>query len=178
MKIEATRIEAVKLIHQFRADDERGSFIKTFHHKSLREQGIEFELRESFYSVSVQNVIRGMHFHHPPFDHDKIVFCTQGQILDVALDLRKTSPTYGQCVAARLSFESHQALFIPKGFAHGFLTLSETATTFYLVSGEYNQQADDGIRYDSFGLDWNVAQPILSKRDLDFTTLQNFNSPF
>ena len=90
-----TAIEGVKLIQQFRADDDRGSFVKSFHRSSFSEAGIEFELAESFYSTSKKNVIRGMHFHNPPFDHAKIVFCTQGSILDVALDLRQASSTYG-----------------------------------------------------------------------------------
>lgn len=178
MQVEATQIESVKCIRQFRANDERGSFVKTFHHSALLQEGIDFTLRESFYSVSHQDVIRGMHFHHPPFEHDKIVFCTQGSILDVALDLRKGSSTYGKAASCELSFENNQALFIPKGFAHGFLTLSETATTFYLVSGEYEKNADDGIRYDSFGFDWGIVNPILSERDKMFTSLKDFTSPF
>ncbi len=178
MKIENTNIDAVKIIHQFRADDERGSFVKTFHHSSLKEYGIDFELKESFYSVSTLGVIRGMHFHHPPYEHDKIVFCTEGAILDVALDLRKNSDTYGQYVATELSFVNHKAMYIPKGFAHGFSTLNKTATTFYLVSGEYSKEADDGIRFDSIGIDWNVENPILSERDLAFPQLIDFKSPF
>jgi len=178
MQVEDTFIEGVKTITQFRADDHRGSFVKTFHASSLRENGIDFELKESFYSVSVKNVIRGMHFHHPPFDHDKIVFCTEGSIMDVALDLRKNSSMYGKAVCAELSFENNKALYLPKGFAHGFLTLSERATTFYLVSGEYNKTADDGVLYDSFGFDWDTIDPILSDRDRSFVSLSSFKSPF
>lgn len=178
MKIEQTHIEAVKIIHQFRAEDHRGVFVKTFHQSSLQLAGIDFEMKESFYSVSHKDVIRGMHFHHLPYEHDKIVFCTQGSILDVALDLRKDANTYGKYVSTELSAENNKALFIPKGFAHGFITLSDDATTFYFVSGEYNQQADDGIRFDSFGFDWGVNNPIVSTRDLAFQTLSEFNSPF
>ena len=178
MKVHETSIAAVKLIDQFRADDNRGSFVKTFHASLLLEGGIGFKLKESFYSVSSKNVIRGMHFHHPPHDHEKIVFCTDGHILDVALDLRQSEPTYGHYVFAELSFDRHQALYIPKGFAHGFLTLSEQATTFYFVSGEYNRDADDGIRYDSFEFNWPVESPVLSERDLAFKTLGQFSSPF
>lgn len=178
MTVLPTSIDAVKIIKQFRADDHRGSFVKTFHNTSLKEQGIDFDLNESFYSVSVKNVIRGMHFHAPPYDHDKIVFCTEGAILDVALDLRKSSSTFGQCVSTELSFENHQALYIPKGFAHGFLTLSEKATTFYLVSGEYNKEADGGVRFDSFKFDWGVEHPIVSERDLLFQEFNYFNTPF
>ena len=178
MNIEESKIKEVKIIHQFRADDARGSFVKTFHHTSLKQNGIDFELKESFYSISTQDVIRGMHFHHPPFDHDKIVFCVDGSILDLALDLRKNSPTYGQSVSTELSFDNHKALYIPKGFAHGFLTLSKSATTFYFVSGEYNKDADDGVRYDSFDFDWGIKTPIMSDRDLSFHTLKDFKSPF
>jgi dTDP-4-dehydrorhamnose 3,5-epimerase len=178
MNVEITMINAVKIVHQFRADDMRGSFVKTFHHTLLKEQGIDFNLKESFYSVSHKDVIRGMHFHHPPFDHDKIVFCTEGAILDVALDLRKGAETYGLCVSKELSFENNDALFIPKGFAHGFLTLSKSATTFYLVSGEYNREADDGIHYNSINFNWPVENPLVSERDLSFKKLQEFNSQF
>lgn len=176
--IEETKIPEVKLIQQFKAGDQRGEFIKTFHKKDYVAAGIDFTLRESFYSVSAKNVIRGMHFHHPPFAHQKLVFCTHGCILDVALDLRTHSPTYGQSVSAELSQHNSKALWIPEGFAHGFLTLSDTATTFYLVSGEYQSTADDGVHFNSFGFDWPVKQPILSARDLGFKPLNEFISPF
>ncbi len=176
--IEQTNIPEVKLIKQFQASDHRGQFVKTFHRQHYAEAGIHFDVRESFYSISSKNVIRGMHFHHPPFAHQKIVFCTDGEILDVALDLRKTSPTYGQYATAKLSQRNGSALLIPEGFAHGFLTLSETATTFYFVSGEYNAKADDGVSFDSFGFQWPVRDAILSDRDKQFVSMPNFISPF
>ncbi len=178
MRVEETNIADIKIIHQFRHDDERGAFVKPFHKTDLLKHGIDFELKESFYSTSVQGVIRGMHFHAPPKQHAKIVFCTAGCILDVALDLRKNSPTYGQYAAQELSFENNQALYIPEGFAHGFVSLTKSSTAFYLVSGEYNAEADGGVRYDSFGMDWHTDSPILSARDLAFETLENFKSPF
>ena len=173
-----TAIEGVKLIQQFRADDDRGSFVKSFHRSSFSEAGIEFELAESFYSTSKKNVIRGMHFHNPPFDHAKIVFCTQGSILDVALDLRQASSTYGHYVAKELSTEDHNALFIPKGFAHGFLSLSDDSTAFYFVDGEYVASADDGILFSSFGMPWPVDDFVVSPRDQAFVDFANFKSPF
>lgn len=179
MQIAETQIPEVKLIHQFRHDDERGSFVKPFHASDFKDAGIDFELKESFYSTSVQNVIRGMHFHAPPYDHTKIVFCTAGSILDVALDLRKESTSYGKFVTAELSQSNHQALCIPKGFAHGFLSLSKESTAFYFVSGEYNQAADGGVRFDSFGFEWPLAgHAILSPRDKAFPALEDFESPF
>lgn len=175
-----TAIVGVKLIEQFRASDTRGEFTKTFHQTALLEQGIDFQLKESFYSLSHQHVIRGMHFHHPPYEHAKIIFCTSGAILDVALDLRTNSSTYGRYVTAEISAENHRALYIPRGFAHGFLSLSPHTCTFYLVDGSYQREADDGIRYDSFGLDWPLQSQdiILSARDAGFLPLSEFISPF
>lgn len=171
MKVIETALPEVKIIEQFRHDDARGSFVKTYHEKSLSDAGISFTLRESFYSVSKQNVLRGMHFHYPPFDHAKIVFCTNGSILDCAVDIRKESATFGQFVSAELSYENNKALYIPKGFAHGFLTTSESATTFYLVDGMYSAAHDAGILYNSFGMNWQVVEPIMNERDQNFKSI-------
>ncbi len=178
MIVENTNIPEVKVIQQFKAKDLRGEFVKPFHYTDLRAAGIDFVMKESFYSVSKKNVIRGMHFHAPPFEHEKIVFCTQGTIIDIALDLRKNSATYGHYVSQELSRENGRALFIPKGFAHGFKCLTDDATTFYFISGEYNAYADGGVMYDSFGFDWNISDPVMSERDKQFVSLQDFISPF
>jgi dTDP-4-dehydrorhamnose 3,5-epimerase len=158
--------------------DARGSFVKTFHNTILKNAGIDFTLRESYFSLSNKDVIRGMHFQLPPHHHAKIVFCPQGAILDVIVDLRKGSPTYGQHYAQELSAENHKAYYIPEGFAHGFKALTDNAITYYLVSSEYDQPSDTGIRYDSIGFDWGVAEPIISGRDLSFPTMQAFDTPF
>lgn len=158
--------------------DQRGLFVKTFHHSSLLSAGIDFQLHESYFSLSKKNVIRGMHFQLPPHQHAKIVFCPEGEILDVALDLRKASPTYGQHFATLLSADNHQALYIPEGFAHGFKALTENAMTYYLVTSEYHPASDTGIRYDSFGMDWGVDRPVMSERDKSFVRLSDFESPF
>jgi dTDP-4-dehydrorhamnose 3,5-epimerase len=176
MTINASTIDAVKIITQFRHNDLRGAFVKTFHQTTFAEAGIEFTLKESFFSISHRHVLRGMHFHHAPHDHAKIVFCTQGSILDVALDIRKNSDTFGQFVAAELSAENNKALYIPKGFAHGFLTLSESATTQYFVDGEYSPAHDDGILYNSFGMDWGVHDVTINERDKGFISLDNFKN--
>ena len=158
--------------------DARGSFIKTFHATTLAQQGIEFNLRESYFSLSKKDVVRGMHFQTPPHQHAKVVFCPQGAIVDVIVDLRKGSPTYGQHFATELSAANHKAYYIPEGFAHGFKALTDDAITYYLVSSEYSQPNDTGIRYDSIGYNWGIGNPIISDRDLSFPTLQDFNSPF
>ncbi len=158
--------------------DERGLFVKTFHETMFRESGIVFALRESYFSHSVKDVIRGMHFQLPPHGHSKVVFCPQGAILDVIVDLRKESPTYGQYEAQELSSVNHRALYIPEGFAHGFKSLTDDAVTYYLVSSEYSREHDTGIRYDSFGFDWDVPSPVMSPRDRSFVVLEDFDSPF
>jgi len=161
-----------------RTEDARGTFVKAFHTSSFKKEGIDFSLRESYFSFSKKDVIRGMHFQLPPHDHSKVVFCPQGAIMDVIVDLRKHSPTYRQFYTHELSAGNHTALYIPEGFAHGFKSLTDDALTYYLVSSEYNKQHDTGIRYDTIGLDWQVQQPILSARDLSFIGLDEFESPF
>ena len=158
--------------------DSRGSFIKTFHDTTLKQQGIDFELKESYFSISHKGVIRGMHFQLPPHHHAKIVFCPQGAILDVIVDLRVGSLSFGNVLAQELSFDNHKAFYIPPGFAHGFRALTDNAMTYYLVSSEYSKEHDTGIRYDSIGFNWDEESPILSDRDLSFPTLDSFNSPF
>lgn len=158
--------------------DDRGLFVKTFHEPSLAAHGIQFTLRESYFSFSHKDVVRGMHFQLPPHDHAKVVFCPEGAILDVIVDLRKDSPTYGQHYAAELSAENHRAYYIPVGFAHGFKALTDHAMTYYLVSSAYSRDHDTGIRYDSIGFDWQVQQPVISPRDLSFVSLADFDSPF
>lgn len=158
--------------------DARGKFVKTFNDTTFKERGIEFTTKESYFSVSAADVIRGMHFHVPPHDHAKIVFCPYGAILDVLVDLRKESDTYGQLHSAVLSAANHRAFFVPSGFAHGFRSLEDQSVTYYLVSGEYVAAADGGIAFDSIGFDWDCARPILSGRDTQFPALRDFKSPF
>ena len=119
-----------------------------------------------------------MHFQTPPHHHAKIVYCPQGAILDVIVDMRKDSPTYGHYYAHELSAENHKAYYIPEGFAHGFKSLTDDAITYYLVSSEYSQPNDTGIRYDSIGFDWCIDKPVISQRDLSFPAMKDFHSPF
>lgn len=158
--------------------DGRGLFVKTFLDTDFKKEGIAFTLKESYFSISKKDVIRGMHFQLPPHQHSKVVFCPQGAILDVIVDLRKGSPTYGQYITEELSAENHKAYFIPEGFAHGFKSLTDDALTYYLVSSEYNKAYDAGIYYDSIGLDWELDSPVLSVRDMSFQGLNEFESPF
>ncbi len=171
-------LNGAKLITMPASRDARGSFVKTYHQTMFAQAGVHFTLRESYYSFSHKDVIRGMHFQLPPHQHSKVVFCPVGAIMDVIVDLRRASATYGHHYAAELSAANNKACFIPEGFAHGFRALTDNAMTCYLVSSEYNAAHDTGIRYDSIGYDWQVAAPILSARDLSFGALKDFVSPF
>lgn len=178
MTIRPTPLPGAFLITMPSFDDARGTFVKTFHESTLVDQNIYFELKESYFSLSHKNVIRGMHFQLPPFQHSKIVFCPKGAIMDVILDLRKDSPTYLETYAYELSEDNHTAIFIPEGFAHGFRSLTDGAMTYYLVSSEYSRDQDTGVRYDTIGFNWGVKEPILSARDLSFMSMEEFSSPF
>ena len=173
----ATAINDVFVIDNFRSDDERGKFVKTYNTEKLREAGFDIVINESYYSQSTKDVIRGMHFQVPPHDHEKLIYVTQGEILDVILDIRKESTSYGKCMAVMLN-EFEKSILIPKGCAHGFLTLTETATVVYMISSIYNPSSDSGILWNSFGFDWKVKDPILSDRDRSFVQFGNFESPF
>ena len=174
----ASLLQDCRLMQMPAFPDERGLFVKTFHDTSLHAAGIDFVLRESYYSISKKNVIRGMHFQTPPHEHSKIVFCPQGAILDVMLDMRKASPTFGGYHAEELSAANSRACYIPAGFAHGFKALTDGAMTYYLVTSEYHKECDAGIRWDSFGFDWNCPSPVMSERDKSFGTLADFQTPF
>lgn len=172
-------LNGAKLITLPCFEDERGAFVKTFNDTAFMEKaGIQFDLKESYFSISQAGVIRGMHFQLPPYDHAKIVFCPKGAILDVIVDLRSSSPTYGRFEAQVLSGANNKAYYIPKGFAHGFKSLEHGTLTYYLVSSGYHQASDTGVRWDSFGFDWDCEHPVLSERDRSFPALETFRSPF
>ncbi len=178
MKITPTKLEGVFVIENNSFVDERGSFTKTFHKDLFEEQGISCDFRESFYSISKKDVMRGMHFHLPPKDHAKLVYVTSGKALDVTLDIRKNSKTYGEYLVAELSHENNTMVYIPRGFAHGFLSMEDDTCMVYLQSGVYSSEHDAGIRIDSFGLDLGIQNPLLSKRDQNFPAFSDFDSPF
>jgi dTDP-4-dehydrorhamnose 3,5-epimerase len=178
MNIIPTKLDGVFVIETDQFLDDRGTFVKTFHKERFEENGLSTDFKESFYSMSRKGVIRGMHIQTPPKDHSKLVFVTKGSILDVVLDLRKGSPTYGQHISTELSEKNHKMLYMPTGCAHGFLSLEDDSCTVYLQTATHSPEHDTGIRIDSFGMDWQTEQPILSKRDLGFETLEQFNSPF
>lgn len=165
------------LIKPNRFEDNRGVFVKTYHEDIFKSMGCAQEVREEFYSVSHKNVVRGMHFQLPPHDHEKIVFCTHGSVLDVLLDLRQ-GRTYGTTASAELSLENGYIICIPKGVAHGFVSHEDQTMMLYKTSTVHNPGSDSGIRWDSFGFDWGVAAPVLSSRDINHRQFHDFVSPF
>jgi len=173
-----TSIPGVFEIDMFHAGDERGMFVKPYHKDTLEERGLESEFRESFYSTNQKGVIRGMHFQHPPHDHAKIVYCTSGRLLDVILDLRVGSPTYGKFATIELSGDNYKAAYLPSGVAHGFAVLEDNTCMVYLTSTVHAPLADDGVHINSFGMNWPFDNPICSQRDQDFKTLKETQSPF
>lgn len=174
MKLESTELEGVYIINNFNASDDRGLFAKTFNRSAFEKNDLDFEIKESYYSVSNINVIRGMHFQLAPYDHDKLVYVPKGSILDVVVDLRKKSKTYKQYISINLSSSNKKSIFIPKGIAHGFKSLEDNTITNYCVSTEYNSIADTGIHYKSFGFNWQNENPIISERDNGFDTLNDY----
>lgn len=176
MTLVNTLLEGVFIIDNFNATDDRGLFVKTFHKNTFQQLKLTFEIRESYFSVSKRDVIRGMHFQLPPHDHEKLVFVPKGAIVDVVVDLRQKSSTYLRHISVELSEHNKKSIFIPKGLAHGFKSLQDDTITVYNVATEYNPTADEGIHYNSLGFEWEIKSPILSKRDQEFPSLQEFSS--
>ena len=174
---ENTEIEGVYLIDNFYVGDNRGGFTKCFEKDIYKEAGIEFSLNETFASVSARNVIRGLHFqiHNP---QAKLVGVIKGRVWDVLVDLRPGSPTYKKWVSAELSADNHKSFFIPKGFAHGFVSLEDDTIMLYQCDGKYDKETDTGIIYNDpdIGIEWPVDEDkaIHSARDLTLMSLREY----
>ncbi len=158
--------------------DERGSFVKIFHKIVFEKYGLNTNFVEDYYSISYNRVLRGLHFQLPPMDHIKMVYCIDGKVFDVVVDLRVGSPTYGDFEVFELDSEKSNIIYIPKGLAHGFYVLSEKAIMVYKVSTVYSPQHDTGILWNSVDIPWPDENPIISKRDSEFIHFKDFKSPF
>ncbi len=178
MNTAETSIHDLKTINYILHEDSRGTFCKSFQKEIFAKHGIDFEIRESFFSFSKKGVIRGMHFQYPPSEQAKIIFVPVGRIYDVAVDLRKGSDTYGAHYGIELSAEDANGLYIPKGFAHGFQALEDDSLTYYLLDEVYEPDLDNGLRYDSVGVKWPIEATEISPRDLEFETFAEFDTPF
>ena len=168
MKIIDTALTDVKLIEPDVFGDNRGWFYESYSYKKLKELGIDIEFVQDNRSYSKEKgTLRGIHFQKTPMAQTKLISCTRGKILDVAVDLRKGSSTYLKWISAELSEENKHMLFIPKGFGHGFVTLTEDVEVLYKVDEYYSKEHDRSIRFDDseIGIEWNIATPVLSAKD-------------
>jgi dTDP-4-dehydrorhamnose 3,5-epimerase len=178
MLLNKTTLEGVYTVDHAISYDHRGFFSKNFQESIFIENKLKCDFVEGYYTNSKKNVIRGMHFQSPPHDHEKLITVISGIIIDVVLDIRKSSKTFGTYFAVELSGEERKSLYISKGLAHGFGVLSDTAVIQYLVTSEYNAPNDNGVLFNSFGFSWPITNPIISNRDLAFPALEKLASPF
>jgi len=182
MNVINTSIEGVVIIEPRIFEDSRGYFFESFSQREFNENVCPITFVQDNESKSSYGVMRGLHFQCPPFTQSKLVRCVKGSVLDVAVDIRKGSPTYGQHVAVELTEDNHRQFFIPKGFAHGFAVLSDTAVFQYKCDDFYHPEADGGISIldETLGIDWNIPtdKAILSEKDNKNNLLKDFDTPF
>lgn len=180
MRIEETAIADILVITPRRFGDSRGWFSETWNRDSLLQAGLALpDFVQDNHSYSAQrHTLRGLHYQRPPRAQDKLVRCTRGAIRDVAVDVRAGSPHYGKWVAVELSAENGAQLYIPKGFLHGFLTLTEDCEVQYKCTDTYAPECDGAVRWDSLGIDWGVDAPALSEKDAKAPPFAQFDSPF
>ena len=183
IEVKKTDIEGVLIIEPKVFGDARGYFLESFNAKEFAEKtGLNINFVQDNESLSSYGVMRGLHFQNPPYTQSKLVRCVKGAVLDVAVDIRKGSPTYGKYVAVELTEDNHRQFFVPRGFAHGFAVLSETAVFQYKCDNFYAPQADGGISIldNSLGIEWKIPtdKAMLSDKDTKHALLKDFDSPF
>lgn len=182
MEVIKTELEGVVIIEPKIFRDARGYFFESFSRKEFEEKVRKIAFVQDNESMSSYGVMRGLHFQLPPFTQSKLVRCVKGKVLDIAVDIRKGSPTFGKHVSVELSEDNHRQFFVPRGFAHGFAVLSETAVFQYKCDNFYAPQADGGISIldDNLGIDWKLPtdKVILSEKDTKHPLLKDFDSPF
>lgn len=168
MKFISTPIEGLWLIEPMIHHDDRGSFFESYNAAVFKDHGLPTDFVQDNQSRSKKGVIRGLHFQHPPYAQSKLVRVIRGSVLDVAVDMRKGSATFGQHYSVSLSGQNGMMLFVPEGFAHGFVALEEDTIFHYKVGNYYHKAAEGGIRYNDadLGIDWKVTNPVASQKDL------------
>tara|TARA_B100001250_G_scaffold404603_1_gene420840 strand:+ start:964 stop:1500 length:537 start_codon:yes stop_codon:yes gene_type:complete len=178
MEILEQFFEECFLYRAFKHGDDRGEFVKVWQNSILKGTDVNFSMKECFWSVSSKASIRGMHIVSPPNQCKKVITCQRGKILDVILDLRKKSSTYGKSYSVILSSENNKAIFIAEGFAHGFQSLEDNSQTLYMTSSEYNYKFDKGVHWSSFGFKWPLAPTFISDKDKVQPFFESYISPF
>lgn len=167
MEVETVHIEGLLIIRPAVFGDERGYFYEAFNSQKFRAAGLDTEFVQDNISKSSKNVLRGLHFQNPPFAQGKLVSVLQGSVLDIAVDIRKNSPTYGQHYSIVLSEENKTQFYVPPGFAHGFKTLEDNTIFSYKCTEGYNKDSEGAIKWDdeALAIDWQVDNPIVSDKD-------------
>lgn len=182
MEVIKTHIDGVVIIEPKVFGDARGYFFESFSEREFKEKVGDIHFVQDNESMSKFGVMRGLHFQRPPYAQSKLVRCVKGQVVDVAVDIRKGSPTYGQHVAVLLTEDNHRQFFIPQGFAHGFAVLSETTVFQYKCDNFYHPEVDGGISIldETLGIDWGLAieEALVSEKDANHPKLADFETPF
>ncbi len=179
-KLTTTALEGLLIIDPDVFGDERGYFKELFNKQALAELGFEAEFVQDNLSYSQQGALRGLHFQAPPHAQGKLVFVTVGKVLDVVVDIRKSSKTFGHFASFELSAEYHRMLYVPPGFAHGFSVLSRECIFQYKCTDYYNKASEGGILWNDpqLNIDWQIDEPIVSDKDRKLSTFNDFQSPF
>ena len=180
MNITKTDIQGLIIIEPQIFKDSRGAFFESWNEKKFKQLGINEDFVQDNQSVSSKGVLRGLHFQNPPYAQAKLVRVIEGSVLDVAVDLRKNSPTYGKHVSVILSEQNNKSFFIPKGFAHGFLSLEDKTVFNYKCSDYYNKESEGSLLWndEDLKIDWQIDNPLVSEKDLQADLFKNFKTKF
>lgn len=180
MDVTTFKIQGPLLIKPRIFRDDRGYFYESYNAPVFNKDGIAAVFVQDNQSASLKNVLRGLHFQAPPFDQGKLVRVVKGAVHDVAVDIRKGSPTYGQHLKVELTEENKFMFWIPPGFAHGFLSLENDTLFLYKCTNVYDKQSEGGLLWNDpdLNIDWGVSEPLVSEKDMELSAWKNFNSPF
>lgn len=180
MDFKPTHIEGLIIINPNVYDDKRGYFFESYNQSTFKINGLKLNFVQDNESFSQKGVLRGLHFQAPPYEQGKLVRVIQGSVLDVAVDIRPNSPTYGQHKSIILSGKNKTQFWIPPGFAHGFLTLEKNTIFCYKCTGPYNKSSEGALLWSDpqLNIDWNIKQPIVSSKDQEAELFEHFKSPF
>lgn len=178
MEFKHSRLKGVIEIIPNVFGDNRGYFLESYNKNLFKDNGIDIDFVQDNQSLSSKGVLRGLHFQTPPFAQDKLVRVISGRVLDVVVDIRKNSTTYGEFETFELRSDLKNMLLVPKGFAHGFATLEDDTLFVYKCSNIYNKESEGGLKWDSLSIDWKLTNPLISEKDLILPNFENFNTPF
>lgn len=180
MQIKTTPIAGLLIIEPQVFKDDRGYFYESYNKEKMLAAGIDLAFVQDNQSLSQKGIVRGLHFQAPPFAQGKLVRVIQGAVMDVAVDIRKDSPTYGEHFSIELTAENKTMFYIPPGFAHGFETLSDNTLFLYKCTDVYNKASEGGLLWndETLGIKWQTTAPIISDKDKVLPTINQFTSPF